>query len=506
MPMDMDDRRGLCAATDPWVLVLDQAGRQCETTVLSALTDPRHSALAGDPPVAVATLRFLIAVVLDATGGPKDEARWADWWVGGLPVEPLREYLERHASRMYLHGSRPFLQDPDTPVKAGMKSVAELAPQWPTGNNAVIYRHATGLSGPRPAAFAPAEALRWLISFHAHARTGMWPSTAGGPAPGVPGPLVDKLLTVPVGPDVGRTVALSLVPDLAGAARGGRPPWRRGEPVLGRAPSSVVELLAHSTRHVLLTPGTEAVTSLLIAVDPRITPAVPRAVVAAWDPHIAATATDRHPEGWSLARYDPSRAAWRSAAALSAATAGARAVRALAGRAAVIGDDPVRIEVFGLGTEAAGKYVAWMRASTDVPGPGHADLVGAVHDAEAIAVSGGYALFRARRELGMVADSAHREARRAAGVEFGRAFWAALAAPGAELAASLGQTDEAGREELLDGWRLRAGHLAHRVLDARLGRLRPTLRTVEAATRGHGMISAAVRERAVADAPKEPHR
>ena len=502
----MVDRRGLCAATEPWVLVLDQAGRQHETTVLSALTEPRYSTLAGDPPVAVATLRFLVAIVLDATGGPRDEAEWADWWAGGFPVEPLRDYLERHAKRMYLHGSRPFLQDPDIPRKTGLKSVAELAPQLPTGGNAVIYRHTTGLSGPRPAAFTPSAAVRWLISFHAHARTGMWPSTAGGAAPGVPGPLVDKLLTVPAGPDVGRTVLLSLIPDLAGAARGGLPPWRRDEPVLDRAPSSVVELLAHTTRHVLLTPGTETITSLLVAVDPRISPAVPRAVVAAWDPHIAATPTDRHPEGWSLAYFDPSRAAWRSAAALSTATAGARAVRALAARAAVIGDDPVRIEVFGLGTESGGKYVAWMRASTEAPAPGHEDLVGAVHDAEAIAASGGYALFRARQELGLIADSVSRAARQAAEAEFGRAFWAALATPGAELAANLGQTGEAGREQLRDGWRLRAGRLAHQVLDARLARLRPTLRTVAATTRGHGMISEAVRESAVTDEPREQHR
>lgn len=499
----MHDGRGLCAATDPWVLVLDRAGRQREATVLSALTDSGHSVLAGDPPVAVATLRFLIAIVLDATGGPKDEAEWADWWVGGLPITPLRDYLERHADRMHLHGPHPLLQDPETPVRTGLKSVAELVPHLPTGNNAVIYRHTTGLSGPRPAALTPGEALRWLISFHAHARTGLWPSTAGGSTPGVPGPLVDKLLTVPAGPDVGRTVMLSLTADLAPVVRAGLPPWRRGESVSGRAPASVVELLTHTTRHVLLTPGTETITSLLVAVDPRVSPSVPRAVVAAWDPHIAATPTDRHQEGWSLAYYDPSKAAWRSAAALSSATAGARAVRDLAGRAAVIGGDPVRIEVFGLGTESGGKYVAWMRASTDVPGPGHADLVAAVHDAEAIAARGGFALLRTRQELGLIADPAPRDARLAASAEFGRAFWAALAVPGAELAANLGEADETGREKLRDGWRSRVGHLAHQVLDARLDRFRPTPRTVAAASTGHRVIAGAVRGRSAADAPRQ---
>jgi hypothetical protein len=483
---------GLCAARDPWVLVADRRGAQREVTVLDALTDPQAGAtLAGHPPVVAATVRFLLALVLDATGGVCDEAEWSRWWAGGIPREPLREYLQRHAPRMYLHGPRPFLQDPDVPQRVGYKSVAELAPHMPTGLNPVIYGHTTGLDGPRPAVFAPAEAVRWLVAFHQHARTGMWPNTARpGPAVGVAGPLTDRLLAIPTAGSVARTVLLSLLPAQypGPGARPGALPWRRTQAVLNRPPQCVAELLCPVTRHVLLVAEPDGgIKRLLVGVDPALAPCFPRDLVAAWDPHIGASEVGaaRHPSGWVLSTFDPAASALRSAYALTRATAGAGAARALAGRAGVIGAEPVHLEVFGLRTENGGKYVAWTRESAPAPGIAGDQARRAVHIAEHIAHAAGYGAYLAYKDTSRNPDAAR--------ARFAGAFWDNLAPLADDMVAHLGdaESDEE-RRTLIDAWRTRTARLAHRTIEEMTGSWPVSIRTIHALSGAHRVISAAV--------------
>ncbi|MEZ0092388.1 type I-E CRISPR-associated protein Cse1/CasA [Streptacidiphilus sp. EB129] len=480
----------LNAATDPWVMVADAGGRVREVSLAAALAGAdRWECLAGEPPVAAAVLRLLTAVLLDATGGPRDHDDWARWWHDGLPLDLISGYLHEQQERMHLHsGSAPFLQDPGLADRVGVKSVGELAPHLPTGQNPVIYSDTTDLGGPNPARFTQAQALRWLVSFHQFSRTGMWANAAGsGPTPGRAGVLLDRLLAIPTAPTLARTLLLNTPTGPVS----GRPPWRAGAPVHGRPPRDLIELLTWQTRHVRLLPDDDGmVTRLLVAVDPGIDPVVPRGVIAALDPHITAVEADGATEGWALLGYDPNVASWRATTALGTATRGARMVRALEERAETIGRTPVRIEAVGLAVESKAKYVSWMRESVPVSVHGTAHLRNAVRIAETMADACSSALVTVRQEAGLQAPRAMREQRARAVAAAQRSYWTRLERPGTDLSEELERAaDEDIRSRLVDGWLRRAASAAHSALDSCTASLPAAPRYAAARATGHRAIT-----------------
>jgi CRISPR system Cascade subunit CasA len=480
----------LNAATDPWVLVADANGRTHEASLASLLAGAhRWAGLAGEPPVAAAVLRLLVAVVLDATGGPRDDAEWAQWWHQGLPADRLVNYLEAHKDRMQLHAAvAPFLQDAGTPERVGVKSVAELAPHLPTGQNPVIYSDTTDLNGPNPARFTQAEALRWLVAFHQFARTGMWANVAGsGPAPGRAGILLDRLLAIPTGPTLAHTLLLNTPTGTVS----GRPPWRAESAVHGRPPRDVIELLTWQTRHVRLLPDDDGmVTRLLVATDPRIDPAVPRAVIAALDPHVIAVEAQRATEGWTLVRYDPHMATWRAAAVLGSAASGARMVQALAARTETIGRTPVRIEATGLAVESKAKYVSWMRESAPVALRSTTHMRAAVRTAEALADACADAVVTAWQAAGVLPSRPPRDRHTRAVQAAQRAYWPGLERYGTDLSEHLEEADdEDARTRLLAGWLRRAASTAHLALDSCTTALPTAPRYAAARAKGHRVIT-----------------
>lgn len=485
----------LNAATDPWIMVTDASGQTSEASMAAVLADAgQWSGLAGEPPVAAAVLRLLVAVVLDATGGPRDDAEWERWWNEGLPVHSISAYLDRHRERMHLHStSSPFLQDAGTPERVGVKSVAELAPHLPTGQNPVIYSDSTDLNGPNPARFTQAEALRWLVAFHQFARTGMWANAAGsGPASGRAGILLDRLLAIPTGPTLAHTLILNLPTGTAV----GRPPWRADVPVHGRPPRDVIELLTWQTRHVKLLPDADGmVTRLLVAVDPGIDPAVPRDVIASLDLHITAVQAPKAAEGWALLGYEPNVATWRAATALGAGASGARMVHALAQRAEVIGTIPVCIETVGLAVEAKSKYVSWMRETLPVAMHTTTHMRSAVLIAETVADACGSALLTAHQDAGLVAANPPREQRARVTQAAQRAFWPKVDRYSVDLSEELERAaDEDARAHLLDAWLRQVASAAHDALDSCTTSLPPAPRYAAARARGHRIIRGTVRD------------
>jgi hypothetical protein len=305
----------------------------------------------------------------------------------------------------------------------------------------------------------------------------MWANAEGsGPAAGRPSLLLDRLLAVQTGPSLHHTLMLNLPT----GDQGGVPPWRSAAAVHDRSARDLVELLTWQTRHVRLLPGSSGqVSELLIAVDPRIDPAVGREVIAAWDPHISCVANPRFdpskPDSprWLLVSYDPAVASWRSAAALSSATGGARMVRALRERTEAIGDTPVRVEAIGLACENRAKYVSWVRTSAPVSARGATALERAVQTAEVLGSALGSALVIVRKRVGQLPERPSIDQARQVRDAVARAFWPSLDVAGSELAVMLREAaDDQAREALLDGWVSKVAHAAHQALDARTSTLR----------------------------------
>lgn len=365
-----DDSYDLVA--NAWIPVIGQDGA-LRRVGLAELARSAGSlrAFAGPPPVRIAVLRLVVAMLRDCLGPglitPQQRRFW--WDRDALPGEEFEDYLRRHADRLRLFDpGRPFLQDPRlhgdrTPVK----SVAELAPHLPTGNNATLTRRTTDLGGPNPVRFTAADAACWIVSVHAHTRPGIT-GTRDGRAPGRVsgrgGPLLGRLAVVPECGSLARTLLLNL----PGAARDrldlpaflADRPVRRGEDARGP-----VSLLTWTTRHVLLVPDPDGtVARVKIAADPAVDPVVPRRALAAHDPHLLAAAAREATGGWSLEPAATERTTLADAAVIArhAAFPAPGSVMPAAAAAARAGH-PVRLSVYGLSVESTSKFTGWTVSS-----------------------------------------------------------------------------------------------------------------------------------------------
>jgi CRISPR system Cascade subunit CasA len=155
-----DDSYDLVA--NPWIPVIGLDGTP-DRVGLAELARRAGSlrAFGGPPPVRVAVLRLVVAMLRDCLGtDPVAPDRRAWWWDRGvLPHEEFADYLRAYAARLRLFDDeRPFLQDPRLRGdRTTIKSVAELAPHLPKGNNATWVDRIRSGSPPRtrPAGLSP---------------------------------------------------------------------------------------------------------------------------------------------------------------------------------------------------------------------------------------------------------------------------------------------------------------------------------------------------------------
>lgn len=453
----------------PWVPVIGSDGKARRVGLIELMQQSAaFRAFAGSPPVRVALLRLAVAVFRDALGcGEVTKEAWRRWWQAEeVPVQVV-DYLDRHRGRFDLFDTaRPFLQDASLRGdRTAVRSVAELAPHLPTGNNATLLHRTTDLNGSNPASFSTADAACWLVSLHAHARPGITASRDAAPpgrVSGRAGALLGRLLAVPDCENLAHTLLLNLpraerdprdVPGYLAAAA-----VRDGEQARGP-----VSLLTWTSRHVLLLPDTPGrITAVKVAADESIDPLVPRETQASYDPHLLATPAARVVNGWALAPATLARTPLADAAAVSRHLAAPAPGSVLPIATALANEHrQVRMSVYGLAVESTAKFIDW--TVTTIPCLGREGIVEAIAAAQLAADAAG----AAAAALAWVEDrTAHPTSSCGSAIRerAAAAVWQYLDAPGRELLNRLSERHATGAEKTR--WHQLCAQAARTVIDS----------------------------------------
>lgn len=455
---------------EPWIEYTDR-DKQPRHGSLSDLFEHADDVVSidGDAPVTASVLRLLVAILRDALGtGPLTQEQWDGWFHDGLPADLVADYLAIHEPRFNLYGPRPFFQYEDLAATeatgGGWKSMAELHPAMPSGANAVIYDHHTGLNGPNPPAMSPGTAANWLISTHSYTRPGMFPGIDRPRESGRGGNLLSRLALIPTGSNLRETLLLSL--PLGARNTTDQPPWRRQAPIIPAPVPGVVSLLTWQTRAALLAhpDGDGLIRRVKLAAPPIDTcdTLVPRAEQAALDPHlmfIPVDKTPQNPDGFAILGYTPGRALWRDSSMIAAYTGDASALR----RARTITDRPVRIQTYSLAVQSTAKYVDWFARSVQLP----ADPAALPYAAEAAAYTDamaaalGKAIYTFLGALGVLSPSASTTQKLAIRDSGQETYWTQLGRHAQRFPDLLDHAaDDTARAALVEGWREHARHAA----------------------------------------------
>jgi hypothetical protein len=455
--------------TRAWIPVIGVDGRPRRVGLTDLMREAASlRAFAGAPPVRIALLRLALAVIRDALGSDAvEEAAWRRWWhAEELPGEVI-DSLDRHRGRFDLFDAAwPFLQDPALRGdRTAVRSVAELAPHLPTGNNATLLHQTTDLDGTNPASFSVADAACWLVSLHAHSRPGMTSARDAAPPgriSGRAGPLLGRLLAVPDCENLARTLLLNL-------PRSARDPqdvpgYLAATPVRdGAQARGPVSLLTWTTRHVLLLPDTaDRVSAVKVAADRDVDPLVSRESQASYDPHLLASPAVNVVNGWTLAAAALGRTPLADAAVVNKHLETPAPGSVLPQAVAIAAEHRyVRMSVYGLAVESTAKFVDW--TVTNIPCVGREGIAESVAAAQLAAD----AAASAAAALALVEERASRPSS-ASGLAIrehaAHAVWQYLDAPGRELLNRLSERRATDAEKLR--WQRLCAEAARRVIDS----------------------------------------
>ncbi len=213
-----------------------------------------------------ATLRFLLAVSIDAAGLPDDPRDWrARFRVGRFDANIVDGFFDAFADRFDLLGVQPAWQVAGLESASGERKPSSLLmPAIATGNNVPLF---SSRSEGDPPALGLADAALAALAAHAWdtaaIKTGAVgdPRTKAGKTTGNPvGPLGQIGVVMPVGPTLFHTLMLN-TPVAASTGPLGTPWWRR-DPVDAewqiREPDGLLDLLTWQSRRIRLFPETDA--------------------------------------------------------------------------------------------------------------------------------------------------------------------------------------------------------------------------------------------------------
>lgn len=158
--------------TEPWIPVVDLAGRHREVGLHEVLRDAHTiRRITGETPPMTAALYRLVLAVLHRAYGPASQAAWGQLWTGDrLPEEPLADHVIVQRENFDLfHPQRPFMQCTEL-SSVRRSSVAKLIPHKAVGNNVTLFDHTTAEDR---VDLTPAEAARWLVTAQAFDPGGM---------------------------------------------------------------------------------------------------------------------------------------------------------------------------------------------------------------------------------------------------------------------------------------------------------------------------------------------
>jgi CRISPR system Cascade subunit CasA len=357
--MSGDDARSFNLIDQPWILARAVDGHVREWS-LTELVEHAHElqCLVGDVPTQVFALtRLLLAVIHRATGGPADIDAWERLWTAStLPVEPIREYLNRHRSRFdLLHPDTPFYQVADLRTAKGeMSDLSKLIADVPNGKPFFSSRPSPHVS------LTFAEAARWVVHCQAFDPSGIKSGAVGDPraknGKGYPigigwAGLLGGVLAE--GATLRETLLLNLLTadfaDLAQWRDRDAPAWERppngpapdfADDDTERAPDGPLDLYTWQSRRIRLFWCGNRVTGVSVCNGDRLTPqnrhhAEP---LTGWRRSQAQEKKLRLPTVYMPREHEPQRAIWRGLQSLLPGSAGTQGEQAAPGLAPMVLD------------------------------------------------------------------------------------------------------------------------------------------------------------------------
>lgn len=256
---------------DPWIRVLDHAGKEHELGIRKCLTDAHKFASLDDPsPLVVVGVQRLLAAILQSIYDPQT-LNDLDTVLkcGHFDPDRIDAFARTYHDRFDLfHPTAPFLQSGDVPLDGGNKAYKKGNPSWgwddpksvgylfselPTATNRTLFHHATNDSY----VLCPACCASGLVTLPAFASSG-----GSGYYPSING--VPPVYVLPIGDSVCKSLTLSLVatsfqPKTADPTRGALSLWSM--PIMpiecGKSISGVsyIESLLFPARRVRLYPS-----------------------------------------------------------------------------------------------------------------------------------------------------------------------------------------------------------------------------------------------------------
>jgi CRISPR system Cascade subunit CasA len=333
--MPTDSRSSFLLTDQPWIPVLDPAGRTRTVSLRELFAEcAEMRGLACELPTqSFAILRLLLAVLHRAVGGPADERAWrALWTAPRLPMPDIDDYLTEFRDRFdLLHPTTPFYQVAD--LRTANNEVFRLAriiADVPSGAAYLTCR-----LGPGVARIPHAEAARWLVHGHAYDVAGIKSGAVGDPrvsggkvfpqGTGLCGAVGGVFLE---GRTLRETLLLNLVPlDSPYLRRDERrdvPVWER--PPLGsgeeddasRGPHGPVSLYTWQSRRIRFVGDGEAITGVLLCYGDKLSWEDRHQVdpMTGWRRSAAREKELKRQPVYLPATHDPARALWRGLDAL----------------------------------------------------------------------------------------------------------------------------------------------------------------------------------------------
>lgn len=336
----MNDHDGFNLLDEPWIVVLDNNGREQEVSILGLLDNARRFMTIGGevPTQAFAIIRMVLAFLHRALDGPADQDEWLELWTAGeFPMDQIREYADRFHHRFDLFDPvAPFFQVAGLhTAKNEVSSLEKIVSDVPNGARFFTTRSAASLER-----ISAAEAARWLVHAHAFDPSGIKSGAVGDPrvksGKGYPigvgwSGQVGGILAQ--GSDLRETLVLNLVGrDVESYVRIGAPddvpPWERdpdGPSSHERPPRGAIDLYTWQTRRVRLVGSREGVVGVVLANGDKIQPQNLQGL----EPHSAWRYSEPQTKKYKMTVYmpllhDPNRSVWRGLEALLPSVSGRR--------------------------------------------------------------------------------------------------------------------------------------------------------------------------------------
>ena len=243
---------------EPWVPCIDLNGTIITLNLRDAIVGAHGFAeVDGDPPVAAALLRLLVAIAHRVLDGPKSTDAWASAWARGeFDPAAVDAYLLNWHDRFDLFDAeQPFFQS--LLPEAVKKPPTLLDPAAARGNNATLFDHS--MDGEQ-LPVSPIDAVLRLIAIQSFTAGGLMSGAAGGNTSGKAGLLAGAWTYFVTGPTLFHTIMLNAPiydpeSERPFAVSGeDAPAWER--PTQGdaetRSPVGWLDLLTYPSRRVQL--------------------------------------------------------------------------------------------------------------------------------------------------------------------------------------------------------------------------------------------------------------